>query len=181
MLRTCAALAKINGRVVAFMEPIALYMAKDLHEPKDNQWVFDYPAPSMFISLGEGRVYNPEADELLIVTYGNGLLMSLRAAKRLETETGKTVRVMDLRWLKPLNRGFISRHANECGNVLVVDEGRRTGGIAEEIFTLLDEECGKDINKVRVSGEDSYIPLADAANLVLVQEQDIMQGIRNLL
>ncbi|MEE8118170.1 MAG: thiamine pyrophosphate-dependent enzyme, partial [Gammaproteobacteria bacterium] len=59
MLRTCAALAKINGRVVAFMEPIALYMTKDLYETKDKQWVFDYPAPNKFVPLGEGRIYNP--------------------------------------------------------------------------------------------------------------------------
>src|SRR5690606_4466160 len=45
MLRTCAALAKVDGRVVAFMEPIALYMTKDLHEPKDGEWLFPYPSP----------------------------------------------------------------------------------------------------------------------------------------
>ncbi|MDN5850823.1 MAG: thiamine pyrophosphate-dependent enzyme, partial [Nitrococcus sp.] len=33
MLRTCAALNRVNGRVVAFLEPIALYMTKDLYQP----------------------------------------------------------------------------------------------------------------------------------------------------
>ncbi|MDO8631953.1 MAG: thiamine pyrophosphate-dependent enzyme, partial [Phycisphaerales bacterium] len=57
MMRTCMALAKTDGRVVAFIEPIALYMTKDLHEPKDAAWSFPHPLPGEFIPLGEGAVY----------------------------------------------------------------------------------------------------------------------------
>ncbi len=181
MLRTCAALAKVDGRVSVFMEPIALYMTKDLHEPKDGEWQFDYPAPDQAVPLGEGRVYNEKAKDLLIVTFGNGVPMSLRVAKQIEAKTKKKVRVLDLRWLKPLNAEFIARHANDVGKVLVVDEGRKTGGIAEEIFTLIDEYCDASVRKARVAGKDSYIPLADAANLVLVSEADIRAGADDLL
>src|SRR5580698_10078961 len=180
MLRTCAALAKVDGRVVAYMEPIALYMTKDLHSPKDSQWLFDYPAPDRAIPLGEGRVYNPSAKDLLIISYGNGVLMSLRVAKQLETETGKKVRVLDLRWLKPLNGEFMAKHAKEIGKVLVVDEGRETGGIAEEIFTSLEEHA-PGIKKKRVAGKDSYIPLASAANLILLSEEEIHAAAKTLL
>ncbi len=181
MLRTCAALAKVDGRVVGFLEPIALYMHKDLHEAKDNQWCFDYPEPQRLVPLGEGRVYEPAATDLLIVTYGNGVPMSLRAARALENETGRRTRVLDLRWLKPLNRELIAQHAGEVGRVLVVDEGRRTGGVAEEIFTAIDEECGAEVVKRRVTGEDSYIPLAEAANLVLASEEDVLDAARRLV
>ena len=185
MLRTCAAMAKVNGRVVAWMEPIALYMTKDLYEDKDGLWNFEYPTPDRAIPLGEGRVYRSsegsKAEDLLIISYGNGVPMSLRVAKQVEAETKKKVRILDLRWLKPLNREFIARHAKDIGNVLVVDEGRETGGIAEEIFTIIDEECGSGIEKARVAGKDSYIPLADAANLVLVQEPDIKAAALKLL
>jgi 2-oxoisovalerate dehydrogenase E1 component len=180
MLRTCAALAKVDGRVVAYMEPIALYMTKDLHEPKDSQWLFEYPAPDRAIPLGEGRVYNPAAKDLLIISYGNGVLMSLRVAKQLEAETGKKVRVLDLRWLKPLNGEFMAKHAKEIGKVLVVDEGRETGGIAEEIFTSLEEHA-PGIRKKRVAGKDSYIPLASAANLILLSEEEIHAAAQKLL
>lgn len=181
MLRTCAALAKIDGRVVAFMEPIALYMTKDLYEEKDAKWSFDYPAPDQFIAFGEGRVYFPEANDLLIITYGNGVPMSLRVAEKLQKETGVATRVLDLRWLKPLNRELITLHAGQIGKVLVVDEGRRTGGIAEEIFTVIDESHGPAPVKRRVCGEDTYIPLGSAANLVLVSENDIMDAAKQLL
>ncbi|MDE2197053.1 MAG: MFS transporter [Gammaproteobacteria bacterium] len=181
MLRTCAALAKADGRVVLWLEPIALYMAKDLHEPKDNQWLFEYPAPDRAIPLGEGRIYDPNARDLLIVTYGNGVPMSLRAAKKIERETGKKARVLDLRWLKPLNGELIARHAKETGKVLVVDEGRQTGGISEEIFIAIEEHAGPGILKKRVTGKDSYIPLAAAANLVLVSEAEIIAAAKAMI
>jgi 2-oxoisovalerate dehydrogenase E1 component len=180
MLRTLAAAAKVDGRVCAFLEPIALYMAKDLHEPKDNGWLSEYPAPGRAIPLGEGSVYAPDAKDLCVITFGNGVPMSLRVAKRIEQATGKKCRVLDLRWLKPLNAKWFAAHARECGKVLVVDEGRLTGGLAEEIFTHLDEHA-PGVTKARVSAADSYIPLADAANLVLLQEPEIEAAARKLL
>jgi 2-oxoisovalerate dehydrogenase E1 component len=181
MLRTCAALARMNGRVVTWLEPIALYMTKDLYEPQDGKWLFAYPAPGTAAALGEPRIYHPRAKDLLIVTFGNGVPMSLRVAKALKQTTRKQARVLDLRWLKPLNAAAIAKHAKACGRVLVVDEGRRTGSIAEEIFTALDERCGADVKKARVAGADSFVPLADAANLVLVEEADILAAATSLL
>jgi 2-oxoisovalerate dehydrogenase E1 component len=180
MLRTLAAAAKVDGRVSAFLEPIALYMTKDLHEPKDNAWLTSYPSPDQAIALGEGKVYAPEAKDLLIISYGNGVPMSLRVAKRIETATGKKCRVLDLRWLKPLNAAWFAEHARAVGKVLVVDEGRMTGGLAEEIFAALDERA-PGVPKARVNSADSYIPLADAANLVLLQEPEIEAAARKLL
>jgi 2-oxoisovalerate dehydrogenase E1 component len=180
MLRTCAALAKVNGRVVAFLEPIALYMTKDLHEEKDGGWLFPYPAPGEFVPFGAPRAYGPEQPDALVVTFGNGVRMALRAARRVE-QTGARIRVLDLRWLKPLNGAAIVGEADAAGRVLVVDEGRRTGGIAEEIFTLLDERARPGLAKARVTGEDTYIPLGPAADTVLASEADVEAALRLLL
>lgn len=181
MLRTCMALAKVDGRVVAFLEPIALYMTKDLYEAKDGQWLFSYPEPDRAIPLGEPRIYHADAGDLTIVTYANAVLMSLRAARRLEAETGSRARVLDLRWLKPLNKEVIAREAKATGRLLVVDEGRRTGSLSEEIFTLLDETVGPDVTRMRVVGDDTYIPLGPAANFVLPGEDDILARAHELL
>src|SRR5690606_16846680 len=111
MLRTLAALAKVDGRVSIFLEPIALYMAKDLHEAGDGGWLFPYPTPDQALVLGEPRVDDPDAADLLIISYGNGLPMSLRAAKKRADDQGAQVRVLDLRWLQPLNAGAVAEHA----------------------------------------------------------------------
>ena len=43
LLRGAAALASEQGRVVAFLEPIALYHERDLHDEGDEGWLTDYP------------------------------------------------------------------------------------------------------------------------------------------
>ena len=181
LLRTAAALARINGRVIAFLEPIALYMTKDLYAPQDGLWRSAYPAPGTAVPFGEPRVYHPRATDLLIITYGNGVPMALRTANSLRAEVGHQIRVIDLRWLKPLNGNRIAKHAAACGRVLVVDEGRRSGGIAEGIFTIIDEHCGPEVTKARCAGADSFIPLGDAADLVLVREEGVRTAARKLL
>jgi len=174
MLRTLAALAKVDGRVCALLEPIALYMTKDLHDAGDGAWLFPYPAPDRIVPLGEGRVYAEDARDLLIVTYGNGVPMSLRAARRIEAERGWKVRVLDLRWLVPLNDAQIARHAGECARILVVDEGRRSAGVGEGVITAVVEGGSGAKPLARVVGEDSYTPLAGAANTILPSDESIV-------
>jgi 2-oxoisovalerate dehydrogenase E1 component len=177
MLRTCAALARANGRVVAFLEPIALYHAKDLHAPRDGGWLFPYPSPGVATPLGEERVYDPDATDVVLLTYGNGVPLSLRAARTLRESHGVAARVVDLRWLNPLNTEAIVAHATACRSVVVVDEGRRTGGISEAIVTAIVEGSGVSVPIRRVVGEDTYIPLGPAANLVLPSVEAVVDAV----
>ena len=178
MLRTVTAAAKVDGRVSAFIEPIALYMTKDLHEEKDGLWSFAYPQPEFSIDIGSARTWGDGAD-LTIISYGNGHWMSLRVAKRLEAQ-GIHARCVDIRWLNPLPVEDMVREARATGRVLVVDECRQTGGMAEGIITSLVEHC-EGLRVSRVAGVDTYIPLGAAANLVLVSEDDIEYAAKELM
>ncbi len=177
MLRTCFALAAIDGRVVLFLEPIALYMTKDLHEPKDGGWLSSYPSQGTAVGLGEGRVYNENASDLTIITFGNGVFLSLRAARQVEQQHGIKARVVDIRWLAPLNGAFICEQARATGRVVIVDETRRSGGMSEALFTALIEGGCQDIPMSRVAAVDSFIPLGPAALEVLPSEAQIAQAI----
>ena len=179
MLRTLMALAKVDGRVCALLEPIALYMTKDLY-PGDGAWLTTYPPPDQALTLGEPRVYDDAASDLLILTFGNGVPMSLRAARTIQAEQGWSVRVVDLRWLLPLNEAAIARHAAECARILVVDEGRRSAGVGEGIITAIVEAGLGATPLRRVVGADTYTPLAGAALLVIPGEDDIVTAARAL-
>ncbi len=180
MLRTLAATARELGRPTVFLEPIALYMTKDLHEDGDAAWLSTYPSPEEAMPVGEIGVYPAEGDEhITIATFANGLFMSLRVAKRLEAE-GIRCRVVDLRWLNPLPIDALLPHAEATGFLLVVDECRGNSGIADAVVAGVAEGA-PSVRCHRVVGADTYIPLGAAANLVLVQEHDIEAGIRYLL
>jgi 2-oxoisovalerate dehydrogenase E1 component len=169
-----AALARVDGRVAVFLEPIALYMSKDLHEPGDGQWLFDYPQQGQALLPGEGRVYAPEAQDLVIYTYGNGVPMALRAARVIDQQLGWQVRVVDLRWLVPLDGGFIATQAATARRVLVLDEGRHSGGVGEGVVTALVEAGFGHLPLRRVCGADTYTPLAGAAMFGLPSDNAVI-------
>ena len=174
MLRTLAALAKVDGRVSVFLEPIALYMTKDLYAPGDGAWLTSYPPVDQALVIGEPRVYSPEATDVVIFTYGNGVPMSLRAARDIERQRDCKVRVVDLRWLVPLNAEAIVAEARACARVVVVDEGRHSAGVGEGVITALTEGGLGNKPMVRVTGADTYTPLAGAAFLVIPKDEDIV-------
>ncbi|MEO3823920.1 thiamine pyrophosphate-dependent enzyme [Actinomadura sp. B10D3] len=175
MLRACADAAEREGRVCALLEPIALYHVRDLHEDGDGGWLA--PAGGT-VPIGRARSYGDGRD-LTIVTFANGLRMSLRAARRLEAR-GVGCRVLDLRWLAPLPVEDLLREARATGAVLVADETRRTGGVAEGVLAAL-ADAGFQGRAARAASEDSFIPLGDAARHVLLSEDAIEDAAGKLL
>ncbi len=182
MLRTCLAAAELDGTVSVFLEPIAAYHEKDMISPGDGAWLASYLPPESWpmahAPIGRAAVWGT-GEHLTIATFGNGLRMSLRVASRLAA-AGIGSRVVDLRWLAPLPIEDVLREAEVTGHLLVVDETRRTGGVSEGLVTAV-LEGGFAGRLARVAAEDSFIPLGDAANLVLVSEDDIEDAARGLL
>jgi 2-oxoisovalerate dehydrogenase E1 component len=182
MLRTCVAAAIADGTVSVFLEPIALYHRRDLHEDGDGVWLSPYSPPSEWaethVPIGSGRLVR-DGDDLVIVTWANGLALSLEAARRL-AQSGISCRVFDLRWLAPMPIDEVIEHARVVGRVLVVDETRHDGGVGEGVITGL-VEGGFSGPLARVAAADSFIPLGDAANLVLVGVDDVVAAASTLM
>ncbi|MCV7168309.1 MFS transporter [Mycobacterium manitobense] len=172
MLHACAAAADAAGTVCVYLEPIALYHTRDLHQDGDEQWLARYP--DEVAPIGRARTHGDGAD-LTILTFGNGVRMSLRVARRLE-RAGIGIRVVDLRWLAPLPVEDMLREARATGRVLVVDETRTTGGVGEGLLATLLAH-GYTGRLARVAGEDSFIPLGDAALQVLLSEDTIESAV----
>lgn len=179
MLRTCVAAAAEDGRVCLFLEPIALYHARDLHAVNDGARMATYPAAGTgHVPIGRAREHGTGTD-LLLVTFGNGVDMSLRVAHRLRAN-GVRARVLDLRWLAPLPTDDLLAAAHSCGRVLVVDETRRSGGVSESVLAAL-MDAGYPGRVARVSAMDSFVPLGPAAYHVLLDEDTIERAANGLL
>ncbi|MBB4960916.1 2-oxoisovalerate dehydrogenase E1 component [Micromonospora polyrhachis] len=184
MLRSCLASAAVDGSVCVFLEPIALYHTRDLYLPGDDEWLSPYAGPgdwgSSHAPIGRARSYGVgSAEDVTIITFGNGVRMSLRAAGAL-AEEGIGTRVVDLRWLAPLPVADIIREASATGRVLVADETRRSGGVGEGIVAAL-VDAGYVGAVRRVASVDSFVPLGPSATQVLLSEDAITQGARTLL
>jgi 2-oxoisovalerate dehydrogenase E1 component len=174
LLRTLFASAQIEGRVCVFLEPIALYHERDLL-PGDAKLASAYPPPGYAIEYGQVGVYGGEAKDLTIATYGNGVRIGRRAALTLAREHGIAARVVDLRWLAPLPYEAVLEHARATRRLLFVDECRRAGNAGEAVLA----EIGRSDRSVAidlVTAHDSYVPLGDAAMLILPSERDVIDA-----
>ncbi|HYJ30392.1 MAG TPA: thiamine pyrophosphate-dependent enzyme [Allosphingosinicella sp.] len=181
MLRECVRLALEEQRIVVFIEPIALYMTRDLHEEGDALWTSTYPAPGEAkpIRLGDLGVHG-DGTGLAIVTYGNGFYLSRQAEKILREQHGLDLRVIDLRWLAPLNEEGLIHATAACGKVLIVDECRRTGSQSEALMALFAERApGTECR--RLTADDSFIPLGRAATITLPSRDSIVEAALDLV
>jgi 2-oxoisovalerate dehydrogenase E1 component len=177
MLTTCVAAAQVDGTVSVFLEPIARYHTQDLFDAGDRGWMAAIN-PDEHVPIGSTRTYGDGLD-LTIATCGNGVFLSLRVARRLAGR-GIGVRVVDLRWLAPLPIEDLVREAHATRAVLVADETRASGGWSEGVVTALIE-AGITSRVGRVTSKDSFIPLGDAAKLMLLSEADVEAGAYRLL
>jgi 2-oxoisovalerate dehydrogenase E1 component len=177
MLRECVRLAREEQRLVVFLEPIALYPMRDLHEAGDGGWMHLYPDPSERIAFGEvGR--HGDSEDLAILTFGNGAYLAAQAQRRLAAEK-INARVVDIRWLSPLPEHAIVEALGGCRNVLIVDETRRTGGVAEALMALLAERTA--VPHARLTAEDSFIATGPAYGATMPSADDIVAAARRLV
>lgn len=184
MMRTCVREAYENGRVVVFVEPIALYMTRDLHAEGDKGWTFEYPNPSEEIAFGEFGVFQTSSSksDLTILTYGNGTYYSRQAAEVLAKQHGQNVKIIDLRWLAPVDEKKIAAEIGDCKKVLVVEECRKTGSFSEYLVSMMVEHMGSNLPKIKVvAADDCFIPLGKASAAGLPKKEEILAGALKLL
>jgi 2-oxoisovalerate dehydrogenase E1 component beta subunit len=158
---------------VLFIEHKALYRAPALRE--------DLPGPDAVGELGKALVRRP-GEDLAIITYGAMVHKCLEVADILAGE-GIDVRVIDLRTLQPLDDEMIIAAVRECGKVLIVHEDTRTGGLAGEITSRINEAAFEWLDGPirRVTAQDTPVPYnKDLEKAFLPQVEDIAKTAREL-
>ncbi len=179
LLRACLQLAYLEQRVVIFMEPIARYMTKDLHQIGDNAFLCHYPALSEIARFDEAQCLTV-GEDLAIITYGNGCYLSLQAQRRLQAEHHVEATVIDLQWLAPLPLQHLTTLLKSHRRVLIVDECRKTGSISEQLMTWMLETLTPLPKIKRRTAEDCFIPLGNAWEYILPSTEQIIEDALSL-
>ena len=115
-----------------------------------------------------------EGSDLAIITYGNGYFLSRQAEPELR-DHGINLRIIDLRWLHPLNEIAIVDAVASAKKILIVDECRRAGSPSEKLMTIL-AEAGRGNDASRLTADDSFIALGPAAELTLPSKKSIIEA-----
>jgi len=178
MLRECVRLAREEQRLVVFLEPIALYPMRDLHGDKDGGWMQVYPDPAETIPFGQVGTHGA-GDDLAIVTFGNGVYLSRQAEPALAAAGIKT-RIIDLRWLSPLPKQALSAAVAGAKRILIVDETRHTGGLAEALMAHF-AETAPGVALRRLTAEDSFIATGPAYAATMPSKDQIIAAATGMM
>ncbi|MCP4913175.1 MAG: 2-oxoisovalerate dehydrogenase [Oligoflexia bacterium] len=170
LLRTCM---RSKGLSV-FLEPKALYNAKQAMAkvPED----FEVP-------FGKCRVRR-EGTDLTVLTYGNTVHHCLEAAEKIAADLGKSVEVVDLRSIKPLDEEGILKSVNKTNRCLVVHEDKVFAGFGGELVALINEKAFESLDAPvrRVGSENTPVGFNRILEKAVLPNADkVYQGMKDLL
>jgi pyruvate dehydrogenase E1 component beta subunit len=107
----------------------------------------------------------------------------MMAAAILEKEN-ISAEVIDLRSLKPLDKEAIFSSVQKTGRLVIVEEGRKSGGYGAEIAALVAEECMDFLDAPirRVAAIDTPVPFSPPLEQVyLPNEAKIVAAVKSIL
>jgi len=142
----------------------------------------EMPQGDHVVPIGKARLAR-EGRDVSIITYAATVWKALEAAEQVAQEDGLSVEVLDLRTLAPLDDDAIFATVRKTNRVLVLHEDTRTGGIAGEITSRINESCFEwlDAPVLRVTAHDIPLPYApQLEDFVLPQTSDIVRAVRRL-
>jgi 2-oxoisovalerate dehydrogenase E1 component len=144
LLRTCL---RSRGMSV-FLEPKFLY---------NHGWAKTIVPEGFEVPFGKARTRRQGRD-LAIITYGNAVHGSLKAAEKLAVQ-GYEAEVLDLRSIKPLDVEAICEVATRTSRVLVAHEDRTFGGVAGEVISQIMSDCFRylDAPVLRVGSKETPV------------------------
>lgn len=133
------------------------------------------------LPIGKARMVR-EGTDVTIVSYSIGIGFALEAAEMLEKE-GIDAEIIDLRTLRPLDKGAVLDSLKKTNRLVIAEEGWPTCSIASEVVTICMEEGFDHLDApvLRVCNED--VPLPYAANLeklALIDAERIAEAVRRV-
>jgi 2-oxoisovalerate dehydrogenase E1 component len=159
---------------VVFLEHKGLYRRVQAKTPEPDA---DYILP-----FGRGRVRR-EGSDCTIVTWGSTVYLALEAARQMEAE-GRSLEVIDLRTLVPLDEELIYRSIRKTNRVVVAHEDSLTAGFGAEVAARIAQHAFEHLDApvVRVAARDSFVPSApNLETMVLPAVEDVRRGVDQVL
>lgn len=152
-------------------------------EPKRRYWdkaeVNTDGSPDL--PLDRARVVRPGSD-VTVLTYGPMVKTCLDAASAASDE-GRSLEVIDLRSLSPLDLTTVHESVRKTGRCVVVHEAQRTLGIGAELAASITEECFYSLEApvTRVTGYDTPYPPARVEEEYLPDLDRVLDSVDRIL
>ncbi|MBC8422672.1 alpha-ketoacid dehydrogenase subunit beta [bacterium] len=134
---------------VVFMEPKHSYRAFKEEVPEDEE----------VLPIGKAQVVQ-EGTDVTLISWGATLRTALKAAKAVGEETGKSIEIIDLLTISPMDTETIVASVKKTGRCVVAQEAVKSFGPASEIIARLNDHALMYLEApvARVTGYDVVTP-----------------------
>jgi 2-oxoisovalerate dehydrogenase E1 component len=157
-----------------FLEPKALY----------NNPVAEAFIPEDFeVPFGKARIRRG-GNNLTIITYGNTTHMCLRVAERIAREENRSIEVIDIRSLVPLDKESILNSVKKTSRAVVVHEDKVFSGFGGEIAAMIGQELFKYLDAPVKRVGSAFTPVGFNRILetaILPNDEKIYQAVKEIL
>lgn len=140
------------------------------------------PGSDYVVPFGKGRICR-EGTDITVITWGSTVYLALEAARQWE-QKGRSVEVIDLRSIAPLDEDLIYRSVRKTSRVVIAHEDSLLMGFGAEIAARIASDCfdALDAPVLRVAAKDSFVPSAPSLEaLVLPSARDVYKAIDQTL
>lgn len=96
-----------------------------------------------------------EGSDITVIATGLCVLESLKAVRALKAE-GKSVRLINIHTIKPIDREIILKAARETGRIITVEEHNVIGGLADAVCEVTSAECPVPVRRIGVYDQFGY-------------------------
>lgn len=161
-------------QAIASPDPVIFFEPKRRYYERGD---VDLDAASVPSTLQCSKVLRVGTDAT-IVAYGPMVPVALEAAE-LASEEGRSLEIIDLRSLAPLDLEPIYASARKTGRVIVVHEATKTYGVGAEIAASVSENCFYHLESpvLRVTGLEMLYPPARAEESFLPDVDRVLDGV----
>jgi len=166
-------------QAIASDDPVIFFEPKRQYHTKGE---VDLDAPAADAApMGLARVVR-EGTDATILAYGNMVKTALDAAEAAVDE-GRSLEVVDLRSLSPVDYDTVCASVRRTGRVVVVHEGSREAGVGAEVVASITEKCFTWLESapLRVTGHDIPYPPAKLEKFHLPDLDRILDAVDRVL
>ena len=96
-----------------------------------------------------------EGSDITVIATGLCVLEALKAVRELKAE-GKSVRLINIHTIKPIDREIIIKAAQETGRIITVEEHNVIGGLADAVCEVTSSECPVPVRRIGVYDRFGY-------------------------
>ena len=141
--------AKMLDAALALNAPVYIRLGREAAEAL-------YPEDLKY-EIGKA-IITKDGDDGAFIVCGVEVRFALEAAKRIEEETGKKIRVVDMHTIKPIDREAVISAA-KTGKLVCAQDHNLIGGLGDKVSDVIAEE-GIACKLIKRGAPDEFVPIA---------------------